>query len=222
MELEVSEWPKGLEKVKPGIKNIFYKGNIGLLSDGRPRLAVVGSRKMTDYGREIIDRWVPTLVKHGVVIVSGFMYGVDQEAHRVCLEEGGSTIAVLGWGIDKKVARLDEKLYQKILESDGLIVSEYPGVTPARIWTFPQRDRIVVGISDAVWVVEGALKSGSMITANQATAQGKPLLALPGRVGVNVAEGVNGLIKMGRAEMVTGVGDLFEVLGLVPGQLSLG
>ena len=84
-----------MKKVKPEIKNLYYKGNIDLLLDESPKLAIVGSRRMTEYGARVIEKWMPLLVDRGVTIVSGFMYGVDQAAHRACIENGGKTIAVL-------------------------------------------------------------------------------------------------------------------------------
>jgi len=222
MEFDMKEWPKRLRNIVPRVKRIYYKGNIDLLSKPGPKLAVVGSRMVTDYGKSVIESWVPSLVDRGVTIVSGFMYGVDQIAHQSCLDSGGKTIAVLGWGIDKRVAKLDENLYQKILDRDGLIVSEYPGQTGAERWTFPQRNRIVVGISDAVWVVEGAINSGSMITARLGKEQEIPVLALPGRVEDDVAGGVNNLIKKGEAVMVTGVEDLLDVLETDAVQIEMG
>jgi DNA processing protein len=221
MELEKKLWPDRLKKIRPRLKNLYYKGNIDLLFDTLPKLAVVGSRRMSDYGKRIIEKWVELMAGRGVEIVSGFMYGVDQAAHKTCVDSGGKTIAVLGWGIDRQVAGMDEKLYRKILEGDGLIVSEYPDAVPADRWTFPARNRIVVGLSDVIWVVEGAVSSGSMITARLGREMGKKVLALPGQVGVKVAEGVNSLIKNGKAEMALSVNDLYEALGMEKGQMKM-
>lgn len=228
MELEKERWSEELRKIKPEVLNIFYKGNIDLLLDGSPKLAIVGSRRMTDYGQRVIEKWMPTLVEKGVTIISGFMYGVDQAAHRACLDNGGKTIAILGWGIDWPVAQIDEELYQRIIESNGppageagLILSEYPDKTVPELWMFPQRNRIVAGIADAVLVVEGALKSGSLITARLANQFGKKLLAVPGQVTSRVAEGTNGLIRDGKARAVLCVDDILKEMGLLPGQLKL-
>ncbi|KKT49604.1 MAG: protecting protein DprA protein [Candidatus Collierbacteria bacterium GW2011_GWC2_44_18] len=228
MELKKERWNESLKKVKPEIKNLYYKGNIDLLLDESPKLAIVGSRRMTEYGARVIEKWMPLLVDRGVTIVSGFMYGVDQAAHRACIENGGKTIAVLGWGIDWPVASQDEELYQKILEVNslpagkaGLIVSEYEKAMVPELWMFPQRNRIVAGISDAVLVVEGAVRSGSLITAKLATQFGKKLLAVPGQVTSRVAEGTNGLIRDGKAKAVTCAEDILKEMGLLPGQLKL-
>ena len=221
MDLPKEKWSEGLKLIKPKMERVLYKGNIDLLTSDSPKLAIVGSRRMSDYGRRVIEKWMPVLVQKGVIIVSGFMYGVDQTAHKACLENGGKTIAVLGWGIDWKVSADDAKLYKQILEVDSLIVSEYEGEYPADNWTFPQRNRIVAGISDAVLVVEAAERSGSLITARLATSFGKPLMAVPGLVTNRVAEGTNNLIKMGKAEMVSSAEDILEVMGLGVGQMKM-
>lgn len=235
MELKKEDWSESLKKIKPGVQNIFYKGKIDLLLDDSPKLAIVGSRRMTEYGQRVIEKWMPVLVNRGVTIVSGFMYGVDQTAHNACLSSGGKTIAVLGWGIDWQVADQDVELYHKIVEADshacrqagppagraGLIVSEYGEKTVPQLWFFPQRNRIVAGISDAVLVIEGSTKSGSMITAKLATRFGKKLLALPGQVTSRVAEGTNGLIRDGKAKAVTSAEEVLKEMGLQSGQLKL-
>lgn len=221
MDLPKNKWSEELRKIRPEVKSIYYKGKIDLLLDDSPKLAIVGSRRMTEYGQRVIEKWMPVLVNKGVTIVSGFMYGVDQAAHRACLDNGGKTIAVLGWGIDWLVASEDEELYRRILEVDSLIVSEYEGKTSPLLWFFPQRNRIVAGISDAVLIVEGSTKSGSMITARLASQFGKKLLAVPGPVTSRVAEGANGLIRDGKAKAVTSAEEILKEMGLAPGQMKL-
>lgn len=219
MELEKERWNENLKVIKPDVKNIFYKGNIDLLLDSSPRLAIVGSRRMTEYGRRIVEKWMPILTQSKVTIVSGFMYGVDQAAHKACLDNGGKTIAVLGWGIENKISDLDMNLYQNILKVDSLILSEWQEMSADRS-TFPQRNRIVAGISDAVLVVEGSNKSGSMITARLATRFRKKLMAVPGQVTSRVSEGTNGLVRAGVARMVTSAEEVLDEMGLLPGQLK--
>jgi len=107
MEIEELLWPESLRLVKPRIKGLYYKGNRDLLKSDSPKLAVVGSRRMTKYGEGVIRNWVGALARRGVIVVSGFMYGVDQAAHEACIENGGKTIAVLGWGIERRVSAMD-------------------------------------------------------------------------------------------------------------------
>ena len=218
---EKESWGENIKSVKPAIKNIYYKGNIELLTGNYPRLAIVGSRRMTEYGAKVIEKWMGELVSAGVVIVSGFMYGVDQKAHKTCMEFGGKTIAILGWGIDLKVAENDIEMYEKILEKDGLILSEYEGNKQPELWTFPARDRVMAGVSDAILVVEAAEKSGSLITAKYAKQYKKKVLAVPGQVTSKVAEGTNWLIKSGEAKLVSSSGDILNEMDLSVGQMSL-
>ena len=208
------DFPKCLRRVKPGVRGLYCKGNLDLLSDGGVRLAIVGSRKMTNYGRRVIEKMVPRLVEAGVIIVSGFMYGVDQVAHKVCLKCGGKTIAVLGWGIDRKLSLEDKELYEKFIEGSSLIVSEYGGKTLAERYFFVQRNRVVVGLSEAVLVVEAARKSGTMTSVRWAKKMRKPVLCVPGQITSGVSEGVNELIKSGEGRAVTEVEDVLEALGL--------
>ena len=214
-------WGERLRNLKPKIKELWGVGDVGLLDEKYLKLAIVGSRRMTEYARRVIESWVPRLVNEGIVIVSGFMYGVDQMAHRVCIENGGKTIAVLGWGIDRPLYDEDRKLYEKFVEVDSLILSEYGGPCEAELWMFPARNRIVAGMVDAVWVVEAAEKSGSLITAKWAKKYGKTLLALPGPVTSKVSEGTNGLIARGDAKMVNKVEDILKFYKTLPQNPSL-
>lgn len=210
-----------MKNIKPKIKKLYYKGSIDLLVGEHPRLAIVGSRRMTDYGAKVIEKWMSELVNAGVVIVSGFMYGVDQKAHKTCIDLGGKTIAILGWGIDWKVSNNDIEMYEKILEKGGLILSEYEGEKAAELWTFPARDRVMAGICDAVLVIEAAEKSGSLITVKFSRSFQKKVLAVPGQVTSKVAEGTNGLIKRGQAVLVSSATDILKEMGLATGQMPL-
>jgi DNA processing protein len=166
-------------------------------------VAVVGSRKITSYGRQVIDSVVPKLVLDGKTIVSGFMYGVDQYAHEVCIENGGRTIAVLGWGIDIPLEDTDKKLAQKIIDSGGVLISEWISQKGA-LWTFPVRNRIVAALSADVIVVEAAIKSGSLLTARLATKLKRNLYAVPGPLTSKTSAGTNMLIATGEAKMWLG------------------
>ncbi len=161
-------------------------------------IAVVGSRRMTSYGREVIEKIIPHLVMEGKTIVSGFMYGVDQYAHDICIQCGGKTIAVLGWGIAEPFKDTDVLLAKNIIEHEGIILSEWEYQKPS-IWTFPLRNRIIVGISQEVIIIEAAEKSGSLITADLAIQMKKPLWAVPGPITSVMSKGTNRLIAEGKA-----------------------
>jgi DNA processing protein len=191
----------GLADLKKPPKTLYAVGqwNQNLFSNC---VAVVGSRRMTSYGRQVVEQIVPQLVMQGKTIVSGFMYGVDQYAHQVCLEHGGKTIAVLGWGIDQKLKGADKTLAGQIIAHGGILLSEWEHQT-ATLWTFPLRNRLIVGLSQEVIVVEAAAKSGSLITAEIAFKMKRKLWAVPGPITSIMSEGTNALIAKGKATMWT-------------------
>jgi len=178
--------------------------NLYIAGDYSPNLvvdcaAIVGSRQMTNYGRQVIEQLVPNLVYQGKTIVSGFMYGVDQHAHQVCLDCGGKTIAVLGWGIEYDLDGYDAKLARDIINSGGLLVSEWK-TQKATLWTFPVRNRIVAAISKDVYIVEAAEKSGSLLTADIALKLNRNIWAVPGPITSKTSFGTNSLIASGKAK----------------------
>jgi DNA processing protein len=183
----------------------YYKG-IWRPGEGEKTAAVVGSRKMTEYGRRVTEKLTAQLVERKYTIISGFMYGVDQTAHQAAIECGGKTVAVLGWGIDWKMSPEDIRLADKIIESGGAVVSQWKDQEPTR-WTFPMRNKVVVELAQEVYVVEAAAKSGALITARLALAVGKPVWAVPGPVTSKVSVGTNLLIASGLAKIWTGIND---------------
>ena len=185
-------WPASAEATAGKDKNIFYKC-----------AAVVGTRRMSRYGRQVVEEVVPRLVTAGYTIVSGLMYGVDQLAHKETLRAGGKAIAVLGYGITNKNEEEAWKLEQEIEKSGGLVLSEYEGESVSQMWMFPQRNRIVVGLSDIVVIVEGGIKSGSLLTARMARKAGKAVYAVPGSIFSTTSEGTNELIARGEATPLT-------------------
>ena len=208
LEISDKNFPQNLKTITPKVTRLFYKGNLHKKLFQKS-LAVVGSRKMTSYGQRVIESLIPPLVNAGVTIISGFMYGVDQEAHRITLENDGETIAVLGWGIDWPVENADNNLYSEI-EKKGLILSEYPKKTSPQLWMFPRRNRIMAGLSQAVLVIEAALNSGSLITASFAQKYKKRIFAVPGPVTSAISLGTNNLIKSGLAKMAVSAEDILS------------
>lgn len=175
-------------------------------------IAVVGSRRMTRYGKETVDKFVSSFVANGVTTISGFMYGVDTEVHQKTVEYGGKTVAVFGCGLDVIYPPENEKLYQQILETGGLVVSEYEPPAKPHLWKFPQRNKIVASLpSLGVLVVEAGDKSGSLITAKLAKKMGKKVYAIPGPITSSVSEGCNNLIKEGDAIMATNASDILKM-----------
>lgn len=176
---------------------VFYQGNWhDQILD--KCMAVVGSRHMTDYGRRVIAKIVPQLVLDGWTIVSGFMYGVDLTAHQVCLDCGGTTIAVLGWGINYPVDQDQQQMYRRITSSEGLILSLWDD-QPGTNWTFPARNKLVAAICHELIVIEAAKKSGALLTAAVVTNLHKKVWAVPGPITSSTSVGTNLLIASGKA-----------------------
>lgn len=191
-----------------------------VLGRGRPEnlatkaLAVVGSRKMTDYGQRVLQRILKPVFEKQITVVSGLALGVDAAAHQLALGCRAPTVAVLGNGIDQIYPKSHAALGQKIIEADGTIVSEYlPGTEPIPEY-FPQRNRLVAGLGRATVVVEGAAKSGSLITGRLANEQGREVWAAPGDVFRASSAGPNLLISQGEAAPLLNAEQLLESLGL--------
>jgi len=205
-------YPENLLNIDDPPQQLYFRGNWSE-KIFENCLAVVGARKMTRYGEAVVEKLIPGLVRAGMTIVSGFMYGVDAKAHEVCIENGGLTVAVLGSGVNVLCPRGSGGLYEKVLKSGGLVMSEYEPETEAVIWRFPQRNRIVAGLSRAVLVVEGGEKSGTLITARLGAEQGKSVMVVPGPITSSMSVGVNELIRKG-AVPVTKAEDILEELGI--------
>jgi len=195
---------------------LYYRGivepqeNQGI----RPAIAIVGTRDVTDYGRRWTYRLSKQLAQRGFTIISGMAQGVDTQAHRGCLDGGGRTIAVFGTGVDIIYPPGNQPLYNQIL-AQGLVLSEYPaGVQPNRAH-FPQRNRIVAGLSRAVLVTEAPTQSGALITARLANEFGRDVYVLPGRIDDENSKGCLGLISKG-AQVLIHEGYLLELLSQIP------
>jgi DNA processing protein len=181
----------------------------------KPILAVVGTRHCSNYGKQVTVEFVSKLTEAGFVIVSGLAKGVDTLAHRTALEKNGLTIAVLGSGIDRKnlYPKVNLGLAQEIVKKGGAIISEYPPGTRALYYHFPERNRIIAGLSLGVLVVEAKEKSGALITANHAFSQTKPVFAVPGSIYNPTSSGCHLLIKKG-AKIVTSPHDILKYFGI--------
>jgi len=202
------EYPKLLKEIKDAPKRLYHKG------DYSPEifnncLAVVGSRRMTSYGKRAIEKIVSKIAASGITIVSGFMFGVDATAHKAALDVGGRTIAVMPCGIDIIHPEYQEKLYNDILKNNGLIISEFENDLPPALWTYPKRNRIVAGLSQATLVIEAAINSGSLITAKYAKEYNRKLFVVPGPITSANSEGINQLMKEG-ASIASKAEDVLE------------
>lgn len=209
LRIEDENYPKLLRYISDPPEILYAIGDIRLLQ--KKCVAVVGARKASSYGKWVSYNIGRRLAEYGIVTVSGMAFGCDSEAHRGALEGGGATIAVMGCGADICYPSSNAALRKKILIS-GLILSEYPPGTKPRPYTFPRRNRIISGISEAVTVAEAGLSSGSLITAACAAEQGRTLFAVPGNISAANSIGCNKLIQDGAVpvafidDIITGVG----------------
>jgi len=196
------DYPIKETKIKNWPKSLFYRGTLSsqLLDK---TLSIVGSRRMSRYGEAVVDLFMPHLVEQKITIISGFMYGIDTLAHQKALEYGGLTIAVFACGLNCLYPPENEKLYTQILEKGGACLSEYPPDFSAKLWTFPQRNRIVAALATiGILIVQAGEKSGSLITARLGKEMGKDIFAVPGEITSSVSRGTNELIRVGKAKMV--------------------
>ncbi|HET7673357.1 MAG TPA: DNA-processing protein DprA [Candidatus Saccharimonadales bacterium] len=184
-----------------------------------PVLGIVGSRKVTSYGRAVTEELAESAVRAGICIVSGLALGVDSIAHMSALRLKGRTIAVLPSGLKSIYPASHRKLAKEIAVKGGTLVSEYDDDFKPRRESFIQRNRIIAGLSDALLVTEAAERSGSLYTANFALEAGRTVLAVPGSMNSPNSKGTNNLIKQG-AIMVTSEQDIFDALKISPDKLE--
>jgi DNA processing protein len=210
-------WPPRLSAIDGAPERLRVKGLLG--PPGERRVAVVGSRKCDPYGRELARAIAAGLARAGVCVVSGGAEGVDGAAHEAALDARGRTIAVLGCGVDVVYPAAHAALFRRIVDSGGALVSEYDDDAEAARWTFPRRNRIVSGMSEAVVVVRAGAKSGALITAEWARRQGVPVFAVPGDVREEGTAGPLALLRSG-AKVAASADDVLADMGLA-GQLAL-
>ncbi len=207
-------YPSLLEQITDPPQVLFVRGK--LAERNFVHLSVVGTRRLTAYGRLACEKLVNPLVQNNVVIVSGLALGLDAVAHETTLKAGGITIAVLGGGIDKNTVapHSNQNLSEKIIASGGAIISEYPPNYPPDTYTFPARNRIIAGLSKGTLVVEAPSSSGALITANCALDYNREVMAVPHQINAPMGKGCNMLIKKG-AQAITEPEEILETLGIL-------
>lgn len=206
-----AEYPEALEEIDVPPAILYYKGDVGLLKTNC--LGVVGTREPSRYGRDYTEKFVEVLAKCSLTIVSGMARGVDSVAHRTALQNDGKTIAVLGCGIDIVYPANNVQLYDDIAR-DGLIISEYPIGTPSLAYNFPERNRIISGLSRGILITEAGLKSGSLITAEYAIKQNRELFVIPSALNSPRGQGSNLLLKTCQGAIVLSPDDIISALGI--------
>ncbi len=200
-------YPPSLLSIRGRPIVLYYKGSLPDFSD-RLAIAVVGTRRVSDYGSNAAYSISYDLAKNGAIVVSGMALGTDGAAHHGALDALGTTVAVLGSGIDVVYPRSNAELYDE-LTLNGTVITEFPPQSRPEGWHFPQRNRIISGLSSGILVVEAAEKSGSLITADHAKKQGRMIYAVPGKVGELASLGTNNLIRDG-AKVVTCADDILK------------
>lgn len=211
------EYPPLLKQIAAPPLALFVNGNPQLLAT--PQLAIVGSRNPSHFGMDNAYEFAKYLAGIGITITSGFAMGIDTESHKGSIDGGGKTIAVMGAGCNSIYPARNKPLAEKILESRGALISEFPIGTPIKPENFPRRNRIISGLSLGTLVVEATIRSGSLITARLATEQGREVFAIPGSIHNPLARGCHQLIRSG-AKLVETAQDVLEELGPITGAFA--
>lgn len=203
-----------LNQLAQPVKELYFYGNDILKILEKPRVAIVGSRKVTEYGKHVTEMITKDLVKAGVVIISGLALGVDSIAHRSAISNKGKTIAVLPAGLDNIYPASHTNLAKEIIRNNGILLTEYPigGKSPSK-YQFIARNRIIAALADALIITEAAEKSGSLHTANFALELGCDVYAIPGNINNPNSRGTNKLIQNGAIPILESK-DILENLGL--------
>ncbi len=209
------KYPKRLLEIACFPTLLFYRGDLNALQ-ANTVLGIVGSRKMTKYGEQVIQEMMQPLVSNNVLIVSGMAFGVDIKSHLECLHYKGKTVAVQAQGVDKGYPRSHQKTYDAIISSGGCIISEFPFLEEGgnEKFLFPRRNRLISGLSDGVLIVEAKERSGALITARFALEQNRDVMAVPGGIYQEMSRGCLKLINQG-AKAVIDVDDVLCELGLL-------
>ncbi|MDE7337500.1 MAG: DNA-processing protein DprA, partial [Clostridia bacterium] len=205
------EYPSQLKEIYDPPYTLYYKGERSLLSN-KNLLAVVGTRRVSVYGKNIMQNFVPAFIKSGLIVISGLARGVDSIGHSICVENGAKTVAVVANGLDICYPPENLQLQNKIAEN-GVVVSEYPLKTKPLQYHFPERNRIISGLSNGVFIPEAGDKSGSLITADDAIEQGRELFVVPGSIFSAQSAGCNKKIKELQATIVLTPEDVTDTLG---------
>lgn len=213
------DYPERLRRLSDPPYGIYCLGK--LPENSPPAAAIIGARECSEYGRYIAGAFAGELAKAGVLVISGMARGIDSLGQQAALKQGGRTYAVLGCGVDICYPASNKALYQEIIEKDGGILSVFPPGTPPAKGQFPERNRIVAGLSDLVLVVEARQKSGTLITVDMALEQGKHVYAVPGRLTDRLSDGCNLLIRQG-AGIALSPGDLLAELKILENRKALG
>lgn len=205
------KYPERLRHIFHPPYGLYYRGS--LPNQRKKSVAIIGARNCSEYGRKVAEKIGYAIASSGIEVISGMALGIDGSAQYGALQAQGRTYGILGCGVDICYPHQNRKLYENISEKGGIISEYRPGTSPRPAF-FPNRNRIISGLSDVVIVVEARKKSGSLITADFAAEQGKDIYAVPGRIGDRLSEGTNRLIQQG-AGIFLGAGELLFEMNII-------
>lgn len=203
-----ADFPKRLAQIPDCPLVLYLKGDRALLNK-KKIVGIVGTRKPSNYGADVVKKLIAEAVSIDVVTISGMAFGIDSEVHKQTLDLKGQTIAVLGSGVLKASPENNSWLYDRIIAEGGLVVSEYYNIDNYNKWVFPRRNRIIAGIADQIIVVEAQMKSGALITADLAYGYERDVFVTPGSIFSQNSMGCNQLIKQDKARLLTSLADIF-------------
>jgi DNA processing protein len=211
--------PEAVQQINSPPEQLYIRAESGAFDDlmSRPRVAVVGSRRLTGYGKTATAMLVSELASQGVVVVSGLAYGADYAAHLAALEAGGLTMAVLPSPVENIYPSRHYQLAMEIVQTGGALISEYPQGMPNLKQHFIARNRLVTALADALLITEATEKSGTLHTARFALEQGREVMAVPGHITSPLSDGTNQLIKAG-AHLIMSTDDVLHIVGHEPRQ----
>ncbi|CDE10481.1 dNA processing protein [Clostridium sp. CAG:354] len=204
-------YPKELLKLKSPPLNLYVEGNFELLN--KEIIAIVGSRNCSEYGWKQAKKFSTALSQNGICIISGLAIGIDSISHISAMNNVGRTIAVLGAGFNNIYPKENKELFNKILENNGCVISEYPPEEKVNTKNFQRRNEIISALAFGVLVIEAGYRSGSTITANLAFKQGKKVFSIPSNIDSKLGIGTNSLIQKG-AKLVTNVKDILREINM--------
>lgn len=218
-KLQKEDFPESLLEIPQPPKQLYIKGKIPNWKSqnnegGTKFIAVVGSRKFTNYGKDACEKIISGLRGYDIYIISGLAIGIDSIALKTALQSGLKTIAVPGSGLDEKIIypSINKNLAEEITNSQGCLISEFEPDFRATVWSFPQRNRIMAGLADVILVIEAGEKSGTLITARMGTDYNKDVAVIPASIFSHGAKGSNKLLSQG-ATPITSSEDLLDLLG---------
>ena len=211
------DYPRRLKQLYDAPAILYFKGNADL--NPSKAVSIVGTRRITTYGQKITEQIISELKDHNATIISGLAYGVDHLAHTQALRIGLPTIGVIAGGLNNIYPSLHIKTANRMLHQGGIIAENEPEIVP-EAHLFPERNRIIAGMSDAVIIVEAAKKGGALITAEFANNYNREVFAVPGQVGQYYSTGCNNLVKSHKASIYTGISDIEYILNWEPDKVK--